>query len=243
MKKLLERNPLGFALMWIGMYVLFFSVADGLSGMLGTEKSVTAPVSVAMTVWLLSWLKGQGKLGDYGVRKGEFSGKTYLYFLPLVLIVSTNLWGGVTLRYSLLESGLYVVSMICVGILEEVIFRGLLFKALCGEDLKWAVVISSVTFGFGHIVNLLNGAELIPTLLQICYATAAGFLFTVIFLRSGSLIPCIVTHSAINSLSAFAGERSEPMDMLAAAALTAVSFGYGVWILKHTNADKKDPSV
>jgi len=243
MKKLLERNPLGFALMWIGMYVLFFSVADGLSGMLGIEKIVTAPVSVAMTAWLLFWLKGQGKLGYYGIGKGKFSGKAYLYFLPLVLMASTNLWGGVTLRYSVLESGLYVTSMICVGILEEVIFRGLLFRALCEENLKRAVVISSVTFGFGHIVNLLNGAELIPTLLQICYATAAGFLFTVMFLRSGSLIPCIVTHSVINSLSAFSLERSAGMDMLAAVMLTAVSLGYGVWILKQTDTDKKDPSV
>jgi len=231
MRKLLDRNPLVFALAWIGGYVASFSLADGLSGMLGIEKIVTAPVSVVVTGFLILWLRGQGKLKYYGIGKGSYPVKTYLYFLPLVLMASTNLWGGVQLRYSVLESILYVVSMICVGILEEIIFRGLLFQALRADDLKRAVVISSVTFGFGHIVNLLSGAELVPTLLQICYATAAGFLFTVIFLRSGSLIPCIVTHSVINSLSAFAGQRTEGLEMLSAGVLTVVAMGYALWII------------
>ena len=32
-------------------------------------------------------------------------------------------------------------------------------------------------FGFGHIVNLLNGADFLPTLLQIIYAVSGGYLF------------------------------------------------------------------
>ena len=135
-----------------------------------------------------------------------------------------------------LETGLYVVSMLCVGFLEEVIFRGLLFKALWAdaENVGWAVLLSSLTFGMGHIVNLLNGAQLLPTLLQICYATAIGFLFTVLFLRSGTLLPCILTHSAVNSLSAFAVERTGALDIAAAAVLTAVSLAYALWILRRS---------
>jgi len=51
--------------------------------------------------------------------------------------------------------------------------------------------------------NLLNGADLIPTLVQICYATSIGYLFVIIFYKSKSLIPCIITHSLVNSLSIF----------------------------------------
>ena len=91
--------------------------------------------------------------------------------------MSINLWKGVTIKLSVLETALYVLSMLCVGFIEEIIFRGFLFKALCKDNLKLAIVISSVTFGMGHIVNLLNGSDLIPTLLQIAYATAIGFLF------------------------------------------------------------------
>ena len=81
---------------------------------------------------------------------------------------------------SIAETALFIVSMACVGVIEEVIFRGFLFKAMCKDNIKLAVFISSITFGMGHIVNLLNGEALIPTILQICYATAIGFLLSLI---------------------------------------------------------------
>ena len=79
--------------------------------------------------------------------------------------MSINLWNGVTMKLSVLETVLYILSMLCVGFIEEIIFRGFLFKALCKDNIKQAIAISSITFGVGHIVNLLNGKELIPTLL------------------------------------------------------------------------------
>lgn len=47
------------------------------------------------------------------------------------------------------------------------------------------------------------------TLMQICYAAASGYLFTIIFYKGKSLLPCIMTHGVINSLSAFAVERDD----------------------------------
>ena len=234
MKKLYAKSELWFSLLWIIAYVVLFSLADSVSVGLGTEKIITAPLCVLMTVFLLFWIKQNDLLSKYGLTRVKVDHKTYLYYLPLLVLISTNLWGGFALRLSPVETVLYVVSMIGVGILEEVIFRGLLFKALCKDNLKTAVVISSVTFGIGHIVNLLNGADFLPTLLQIVYATAAGFLFTILFHRSGTLLPCIIAHSAINSLSAFGAERSQALDLIAAAVLTVLSLLYALWILKKT---------
>jgi len=76
------------------------------------------------------------------------------------------------------------------------------------DNIKSAIIVSSITFGIGHIVNLLNGTELLPTLMQICYAISVGYLFVIIFYKSKSLIPCIITHSLINSLSIFNVENS-----------------------------------
>jgi len=234
MKRLYEKNPLVFALCWIGVYVVGFSMADGLSASLGLEKCITLPVCVVMTAILLGWLKKEGLWQYFGLCKGSISASKALYYLPLALLVSVNLWGGVKLNYRLVETVLYMLTMLGVGILEEVIFRGLLFKALCRENLKMAVIVSSLTFGFGHIINLLSGAALLPTLLQIVYATAAGFLFTVWFLRSGSLLPCILTHSAVYALSAVAAEQGPVLEVFGAAALTVVSVGYALWIIKTT---------
>lgn len=232
MTRFYQKNELTFSIFWIVLYVVLFSAADQISAGLGTAKIVTAPLTVVMTVFLAVWIGKNGLKEKYGLAAIRLDYKKYLYFLPLVLIASTNLWRGVTLRMSVLESGLYVLSMLCVGFLEEVIFRGFLFKALCKDHVKQAVVISSLTFGIGHIVNLLNGAEVWSTLLQICYASALGFLFTIIFYRSKSLLPCIVTHSVINSLSTFAVEGSKMFGMAATVGLTVVSLLYAVWIEK-----------
>ena len=112
--------------------------------------------------------------------------------------------------------------MLCVGFLEEVIFRGLLFKALAKDNIKSAVVISSVTFGIGHIINLFNGSgmDFVNNLCQIVFAIALGFLLVTIFYRGGSLLPCILVHSAINTLGTFASDAGLTMEILA----RAVSF-------------------
>lgn len=48
--------------------------------------------------------------------------------------------------------------------------------------------------------------ELVANIFQVFGAIAFGFLFVIIFYRGNSLLPCIITHSAINILSAFAKE-------------------------------------
>lgn len=232
MSHLYKKNELNFSLLWIVSYVVLFSAADSISADLGIAKIITAPLAVIMAACLMVWIMKNNLSEKYGLQKIKIDYGKYLYFLPLAVIASTNLWGGFALHLSVFETILYVVSMLCVGFIEEVIFRGFLFKALCKKEVKQAILISSLTFGIGHIVNLLNGAEVFSTFMQICYAVAVGFLFTVIFYQSKTLIPCIITHSVINSLSAFAGERTELFHIAAAAALTIVSLVYAIWILK-----------
>lgn len=232
MKKFYEKSELGFALVWIGLYVVLLSLADSLSAELGMEKLLTAPLCLVMTAVLAGWVRKNGLAGKYGLAKVRLDGGKYLYFLPLLLLASTNLWSGAAMHYSPGESALYVVSMLCVGFLEELIFRGFLFQALRRDNEKRAIAIASITFGLGHIVNLLNGAPVGATLLQIVYAVAAGYLFTILFLRSGSLWPCILAHGLINSLSGFSGPRSTGMDVAAALFLTLLSLAYAWWIQK-----------
>ena len=241
MKKIYDKNELNFALIWIGIYVVLMSVADSFSGKIGITKIVTAPVCIALTLIIYFWISRNALKEKYGLCSFKANVKKYLYFIPLVLLASTNLWWGLRLNFSLAESVLYVVSMLCAGFLEEMIFRGFLFKALCKDNIKLAIIISSVTFGFGHIVNLLNGKEIPETLMQICYAVAIGFLFTIIFYKGKSLWPCIITHSAINSLSAFANTEGAPIWLGIAGSifLCVVSLTYAVYIIVTTKEEKE----
>ena len=137
--------------------------------------------------------------------------KKFLYFIPLYLIATVNIWPGISINNSNLEIIFYILTMINVGFIEEIIFRGFLFKAIEKDNVNKAIIISAVTFGIGHIINLINGADFIPTLIQIIYAIALGFLFVIIFYKSKSLIPSILTHSLINSLSIFGAKSNSSL--------------------------------
>ena len=78
---------------------------------------------------------------------------------------------------------------------------------MCRDSIRWAVVVSSVTFGLGHILNLVNGSGMsfAENLVQIICAVLIGFLYVIIFWHGGSLWPCIISHGSFNSLSAFSG--------------------------------------
>ncbi len=134
--------------------------------------------------------------------------------------------------------------MFCVGFLEEVIFRGLLFNAMRKDSRKAAVIVSSVTFGIGHIINLVNGsgAELLPNLLQVVYATAAGFMFVMMYLKTDSLIGCIAAHGLFNALSVFANEaNATPKRRILSCVLLAVITGaYAVYLARTAKGDRND---
>ncbi len=230
MKKLYEKSELTFAIVWIAAYVVLFSAADNVSASLGLEKVITAPAGVFFALFLFVWIRKNGLLEKYGLCPFQGSWKSYLYFIPLLPVITINLWNGAAVNVSAAEVMLHILSMLCVGFIEEVIFRGLLFKAICKSSVKQAILISSITFGIGHIVNLLNGADVLPTLLQICYAVAIGFLFVIIFYKGKSLLPCIITHGIVNSLSIFSVPGSQMFDIITSAALCVIPVGYALWI-------------
>ncbi len=234
MRKLFEKSEIWFAVIWIIIYVLGFSTADSISESIGIPKLVTAVFSLAISAILFFFVKKNDLMAYFGLCKVQGSSRKYLYFLPIVLISSVNFWNGVTCKTSVVEVLLFVISMIGVGFLEELIFRGFLFKAMCRNNVKTAIVVSSLTFGFGHIVNLLRGEALAETLCQLIYASAIGFCFTVLFYVGKSIIPCIIVHAVVNSTSCFAVAEgvSQVFQIVSTAIITVVSVAYGVYLLR-----------
>ena len=231
MKKLYEKSELGFALVWIGIYCVGMSVFDEISRSIGVESSATAVFAVIVSLFLFFWLKKNGKLERFGLCKPTASVKAFLFYIPLLVITSKNLWGGVAMHYDAAGTVCFIVKMLCVGFLEELIFRGFLFKAMSRDSIKWAVVVSSVTFGLGHIINLINGSGmgLAENLAQIFFAVLIGFLYVIIFWRGGSLWPCVISHGVFNSLSAFSGEGEGMIQLVILCILTVA---YAMVLLK-----------
>lgn len=177
------------------------------------------------------------KLGEYFGLTNIPKPKKYLYFIPLVILMIVNLIGGINIQNTASEIVIYMLSMVLIGFLEEIIFRGFLFQMMAKDSVKAAVIVTSITFGIGHIINLLNGAELVPTLLQICYAIAIGYLFAVILVKSKSLWPQIITHSVVNALSIFNTENIVTT-YISTVILIIVPLIYAVYLNKKTENNK-----
>ena len=234
MKKLYKKSEIWFALAWIIAYVVLASTGDDISADLGIDKIVTLPILIAMSVGLYLFVRKNGLAEKYGLCKPQLPAGKMLYYIPLWLLLTANLWYGVAMNMSPLETVLYVLAMFCVGFLEELIFRGLLFRAMARNGVKSAIIVSSVTFGIGHIVNQINGsgAELLPNLLQVLYAVAIGFAFVMIYCRTKSLMPCIIVHSVFNGLSAFANEAvmTTQREILSGILLAVIAGGYALYL-------------
>ena len=208
MKKIYEKSELRFAIIWIVIYCVLQSLANSINEEIGVEYSASAVLCIIQAVILFFFIWKNGLLERYGLCRSSVPARRFLYYVPLIILATGNLWDGVAINGSLADIVCHIICMLCVGFIEEVIFRGFLFKAMAKKNLKSAVIVSSVTFGIGHLVNLFNGSgmELADNICQIIFAVAVGFLFVTIFNYSGSLLPCIITHSAINTLNTFANE-------------------------------------
>lgn len=208
MNNFYKKSELWFALIWIIVYVVDTSICDAISRAIGIDKIITVPYLLLLSAIAIVWLKKNGFFNKFGISKTDIEAKNFLYYIPLIILCSCNFWYGVKMNGTWGAFALYAISMLCVGFLEELIFRGFLFKAMVKDGIKSAIIVSSVTFGIGHIVNLINGsgATLLENLCQVVSAIAIGFLFVVMFYRGKSLVPCIRAHQFINVTSFLANQ-------------------------------------
>lgn len=242
MKKIYKKNQLTFSLVWIGIYCVLQSLAYPLNEKIGIAYSASAIFCVLQAIAIWVFIQKNGLRKQYGLCVSPFSARQFLYYIPLIVLMSRNFWNGVTVNLPLAGTICYCLCMLCVGFVEEVIFRGFLFKAIAKDNVKSAIIISSVTFGLGHLLNLVNGsgATLAENLFQVTGAIVIGFLFVILFYRGESLLPCIIAHSFINASSAFANETGLTLEkrMVFHLVLIGINAAYAL-ILTKTLPERK----
>lgn len=230
MKEYFEKYETLISILLIVIYVLLNSFCMQNFGLTDYRSSLLNFIFSSIIIIFIV----KNKLGEYFGLTSFPNPKNFLYFAPLIAIVSVNFWNGININNSISEIIFYILSMICVGFLEEIIFRGFLFKMMEKENVNKAVAVTSLTFGIGHIVNLLNGANFIPTLMQIFYAVAIGFLFVTILQKGKSLWPCIIAHAMINSFAIFNNVENTISLYIAPIFLIIVSVIYSMYLRKNT---------
>ena len=225
MEKVFKKNETLFTFALIIIYVVANSYLVQSFGYTSLQSVIFNTILSILIIVLIVSIK---RVKYYGLTKAK-NPKKFLYFIPLMIISLFNLRNGIHINNTTSEIIYHILTMINIGFLEEIILRGFLFKMMEKDNLKRAIIVSSVTFGLGHIVNLLNGADLVPTLLQICYAIAVGYMLVMVFYKSKSLIPCIIFHGVFNSLSIFSLGNST---ILSSVILMVACLGYGIYISK-----------
>ena len=231
MRKLYEKDEIMFAVLWILVYCF---ALNPIRGNLGDDSIWMTIVLLVIAALATVFIKKNRLEKKYGLTGWPRNTKRYLFFIPMWILATGNLWGGFGIAYDGMGQVFAVVSMILVGYVEEVIFRGFLFKALISKNgIKPAIIISSVTFGIGHIINLLSGHASLETVIQVFFAIGWGFIFTIVFYKCQSLIPCIIAHSLIDVFSLFVNETHNDMTGRIYMGVTIlVAIVYGIYLAK-----------
>jgi len=86
-----------------------------------------------------------------------------------------------------------LADLLMVGLAEEIVFRGLIFRiAEQSIGTRWAIIVSAVIFGLAHLSN--QGISLVPVAATVAY----GVLQAAIYIRTRRLWLCIANHIAWN---------------------------------------------
>lgn len=154
-----------------------------------------------------------------GVSRGLIIGSTLILFTIIQMLLIFLSAPDKTIVIGLVPIINTIIYCISIGLWEETLCRGLLLTNMLK---KWgntkkgigiAIVLSAIIFGGLHLISitpvvlsvLLGGMDLItaffsiiPSLIQVMYASVMGIMLAVIYIKTKSLWSAIVLHIILN---------------------------------------------
>ena len=106
------------------------------------------------------------------------------------------------------ELTLMVLTTVALApIVEECLFRGLLFRGVYDRSPLWAWILSVGLFALGHVAGYIGTYSLPELAFSLLIYVPAGIVLNVTYRRSGNLISPIIAHAIINLMAALAAAR------------------------------------
>ncbi len=136
--------------------------------------------------------------------------KATLTVLPCMLIAINNFpfiaffTGKATIDGSARSVFTFVLVCLCVGLFEELAFRGCVFTAILQRrgkkpvDVFLAILLSSAVFAVIHLLNLFEGASVGYVILQVGYSFLIGAMCSVILVKTRNIWYCVILHAVYN---------------------------------------------
>jgi uncharacterized protein len=149
-------------------------------------------------------------LGHGHIFKIKSLSKAFLIMIPAFIVSINNfpivafLDGRAILTEPIYRIFLFFIESLSVGFFEEIIFRGMILVFLLDKlkeeknGVMISIILSSLIFGFIHVLNIFNGASVNSTMLQIGYSFLVGMMWAVLFLKTGNLWLTMLLHATFN---------------------------------------------
>lgn len=116
-------------------------------------------------------------------------------------------FAGLSVVHTVFSAVALINIAVIAPVMEEIAFRGIIFKALSGRiGVRWSVVLTSVLFSLMHLtINkvFLSGSDPWWGVNQFVFHFLSGLLFNILLIRSRSLLAPISAHIAYNLSTSF----------------------------------------
>lgn len=231
-----NKFELNLTLFSMIIYYTFLKISNIISNSIfEIEYLVVVPIQFILFGCVLLYLKRKKLLSYYGISSiSKLHHKKLLFYVPFIIISCLNFMNGITIDKITLELFMAFIAMFFTGFFEELLFRSFLVRLLLHKSKILAIVIPSLLFGIVHLFNLLGGADIEQTLLQVCYASAVGFMWTAFFYKTNNIIPCMICHSLADMIFVIAPFSSVTNDIIFSIIVTLLGVIYGIYLMKNS---------
>lgn len=216
---------------WLALYLVISIVSINIGINLGISDHGAAIIPLGcLSIALLIYVQrfGVDKQIGLGVAPAVPVARMWFY-LPLLALVVFPLSRGLRGDLTVFLVIMIVLHYLFVGFLEEVLFRGFLLQALLKETRPlWAILVTAVTFGLGHVTSLLIGQGGADTLRQILNAIVVGLIFTLVVFVTGNLHAVIVAHILYNICAVLSPDTVGISTLIFGIVVLLI---YGSWLL------------
>lgn len=193
----------GIILAVAGMAALAITLALGIAGFDGTDHAgltVTRACGSVAFVGIILYLGYRPRLAVTPFRAAAV-------IIPALAVAVNNLpiipliTGEAVITGNARDMALFAVECLFIGLFEESAFRGVLLLTVTERyggtrrGLFLSALVTSAVFGASHLFNLLGGAGVGATLLQVSYSFLIGGMCSLVLLLTGSLSACVVIHA------------------------------------------------
>jgi membrane protease YdiL (CAAX protease family) len=211
MTSIVERRPISFAVGTLGIVVLLFVATRVVLGSLFPTLTIdgisliTNWILVALVIGLVAWLGWWGKIR----LTAPVNRRALVYLVPLfglvflpfafgVEIPDISLTEGVTISGWTALLVIVVGSALGAGLSEEILYRGVLLRALEPKGRLFAALVTAGLFALTHFSQVILGATVGEWLVGVLLMIPMAIGLAAVAFRLGSIWPLIVWHVAVD---------------------------------------------